>query len=118
MGIDTTARELTARKRLEDAHARRTSLEERWNSEKELVDQILALRDKLRQKTGSVEAPPADQTANDAERAKLLTELTALQSKLAAMQGESPLILPSVDEQAVASVVGDWTGISRWTHGP
>ena len=27
------------------------------------------------------------------------------------MQGESPLILPSVDEQAVASVVADWTGI-------
>ena len=27
------------------------------------------------------------------------------------MQGERPLILPSVDEQAVASVVADWTGI-------
>ena len=27
------------------------------------------------------------------------------------MQGETPLILPSVDEQAVAAVVGDWTGI-------
>jgi type VI secretion system protein VasG len=27
------------------------------------------------------------------------------------LQGEQPLILPSVDEQAVASVVQDWTGI-------
>jgi type VI secretion system protein VasG len=27
------------------------------------------------------------------------------------MQGEDPLILPSVDEQVVASVVADWTGI-------
>jgi len=27
------------------------------------------------------------------------------------LQGEQPLILPTVDEQAVASVVGDWTGI-------
>jgi type VI secretion system protein VasG len=27
------------------------------------------------------------------------------------LQGEKPLILPSVDEQAVASVVADWTGI-------
>ena len=31
--------------------------------------------------------------------------------KLTALQGESPLILPSVDEQAVASVVQDWTGV-------
>ncbi len=31
--------------------------------------------------------------------------------ELAAHQGEAPLILPSVDEQAVAAVVGDWTGI-------
>ena len=34
-----------------------------------------------------------------------------LERELAAMQGESPLILPSVDEQAVAAVVSDWTGI-------
>jgi type VI secretion system protein VasG len=27
------------------------------------------------------------------------------------LQGERPLILPSVDEQAVASVVADWTGV-------
>jgi type VI secretion system protein VasG len=30
---------------------------------------------------------------------------------LAQLQGERPLILPSVDEQAVGSVVADWTGI-------
>ena len=30
---------------------------------------------------------------------------------MSALQGESPLILPSVDEQAVGSVVQDWTGI-------
>ena len=28
-----------------------------------------------------------------------------------ALQGETPLILPSVDQQAVAAVVADWTGI-------
>ena len=32
-------------------------------------------------------------------------------AQLHALQGESPLILPSVDAQAVASVVADWTGI-------
>ena len=33
------------------------------------------------------------------------------EKELKEFQGESPLILPSVDEQAVASVVADWTGI-------
>ena len=41
----------------------------------------------------------------------MLAELKTLQAELAAHQGEDPLILPSVDEQAVATVVGDWTGI-------
>jgi type VI secretion system protein VasG len=38
-------------------------------------------------------------------------ELRKLQAELAAYQGENPLILPSVDAQAIAAVVGDWTGI-------
>jgi type VI secretion system protein VasG len=45
------------------------------------------------------------------EREKLLSELRGLQAQLAELQGERPLILPSVDAQAVASVVADWTGI-------
>jgi type VI secretion system protein VasG len=44
-------------------------------------------------------------------RARLLLELRGLQSELDQIQGDAPLILPSVDTQAVASVVGDWTGI-------
>ena len=34
-----------------------------------------------------------------------------LQQQLTELQGESPLILPSVDSQAIASVIADWTGI-------
>ncbi len=45
------------------------------------------------------------------ERSRLLERLRGLQKRLDELQGESPLILPSVDGQAVASVVGDWTGI-------
>jgi type VI secretion system protein VasG len=46
-----------------------------------------------------------------AEREALLTKLRGLQESLSTLQGHTPLILPTVDEQAVASVVGDWTGI-------
>ncbi|MDI3382279.1 type VI secretion system ATPase TssH [Xenophilus aerolatus] len=52
-----------------------------------------------------------DDGAAAPDRAALLAELHELQTKIHAVQGESPLILPSVDEQAVASVVADWTGI-------
>ena len=45
------------------------------------------------------------------ERAAALTELRARMADLAQAQGESPLILPAVDRQAVAGVVQDWTGI-------
>ncbi|WP_218511483.1 type VI secretion system ATPase TssH [Variovorax sp. dw_308] len=45
------------------------------------------------------------------DREALLKELHELQGKIAAVQGETPLILPSVDAQAVSSVVADWTGI-------
>jgi len=54
-------------------------------------------------------APPEAEPAVD--RAVLLEELKSLQHQLTQIQGESPLILPSVDAQAIASVVADWTGI-------
>ena len=47
----------------------------------------------------------------EASRDALLQELRAVQDKLVQLQGETPLILPTVDYQAVASVVADWTGI-------
>ncbi|MEA5124914.1 type VI secretion system ATPase TssH [Xanthomonas floridensis] len=45
------------------------------------------------------------------DRDTLLARLQLVQAELGALQGESPLILPTVDYQAVAAVVADWTGI-------
>jgi type VI secretion system protein VasG len=45
------------------------------------------------------------------ERDKLLGELKQLQEQLKQFQGETPLVFPSVDGNAIASVVADWTGI-------
>ncbi len=100
IGIDASARDASAREALAAERQRLVGLEARWGAEKELVDRLLALRAQLREA-----APDAP------ERAGWMEELKGLQVRLAEHQGENPLILPSVDEQAVASVVGDWTGI-------
>ncbi len=44
---------------------------------------------------------------HDALRAKL----HQLQEQLVEMQGDTPLVLPTVNAQAIASVIADWTGI-------
>lgn len=41
----------------------------------------------------------------------LVEQLRAVEAQLAELQGETPLVHPEVDENAVASVVADWTGI-------
>ena len=50
-------------------------------------------------------------TGGEAERQRLLDKLVGLKHELAQIQGDKPLILPTVDAHAVAAVVGDWTGI-------
>ena len=50
-----------------------------------------------------------DDTPIDAEALK--AEFTKLQDELVELQGDIPLVMPTVNESAVASVVADWTGI-------
>jgi type VI secretion system protein VasG len=122
VGIDIKDREIIATEKLAAEKERLIGLEDRWNVERELVKNILEIRAQLRALMGKVEGTDSDlEKAADAvmdsaitdpiSREQLLTDLKALQAKLHELQGESPLILASVDAQAVASVVGDWTGI-------
>ncbi|MBB5020139.1 type VI secretion system protein VasG [Chitinivorax tropicus] len=113
VGMDTEQRETHANNRLEVEQARLTDLEARWNAEKALVDRILVIRGQLRGQVGAVEGAAAVPAEGDQalDRDALLAELKTLQAELATHQGETPLILPTVDHQAVAAVVQDWTGI-------
>jgi type VI secretion system protein VasG len=114
-------------------------LEADWRKEKDLVDKVLELRGRLRAETGrpidemgqepsetdlseeasgaveekgaSGEGETAKSTLTEEERDAMMAELKPLTDQLKDVQGETPLILPSVDEQAVASVVADWTGV-------
>jgi type VI secretion system protein VasG len=118
IGIEVGARAHETEVALAAEKERLTGLEQRWNDERALVDELLALRAQLRdgaqpvEGTGSkLETAAAEPAQNEAERAALKEQLQAVQEKLTALQGETPLILPTVDYQAVAAVVGDWTGI-------
>ena len=108
VGVNTTERESTAqKKRTAEASTRRIG--SRWNEEKQLVEQILEIRSKLRGPTGKVEgtdskmehaaddmakkvsvqtenATPAPAPLTPAEREKLLAELGDLQPKLIALE--------------------------------
>jgi type VI secretion system protein VasG len=112
VGINVGDRGTKVEASLAECHERLKGLEERWATEKAIVDKVLALRAELREAGHPVDPPAAgDVEATPPDRESKLAELTALQAELAAHQGETPLILPSVDQQAVAAVVGDWTGI-------
>jgi type VI secretion system protein VasG len=106
VGMDTADRKAAAESSLATARTNLAALEERWKGEKGIVEQILSTQAALR-KAAAPGAPPA----NAEERTARLASLDKLQRDLARVQGESPLVIAGVDEQAVASVVSDWTGV-------
>jgi type VI secretion system protein VasG len=110
VGVDVAEREAAARDKLAVQQSRLQRLDAAWAEEKELVEQILALRAQF---LADGEAPDANESGqpDEAEQSAALAELKSLQARLSNLQGETPLILPGVDYQAVASVVADWTGI-------
>jgi type VI secretion system protein VasG len=115
-GFDAGPRRAAAESRHAAEKERLGVLEQRWQAERKLVDRILDLRRQLREgvsEDAAVKAAAALGPAGpcEAERERRLAELRDLQARLVHAQGDAPLILPSVDAQAVASVVADWTGI-------
>jgi type VI secretion system protein VasG len=120
IGLDTAERESAALEKMETETQRLQKLDERWESEKALVDKILGVRSALREKTGHADEPNGEAEHADApvvepdpgpDVSQLQTRLKGLMEELKELQGEAPLILPTVDSQAVAAVVADWTGI-------
>jgi type VI secretion system protein VasG len=117
-----------------DAQTELEALEARWNQEKELVEKILEIREKLvgatpqpappkpsdgddQAKTKKAPKKPPETSAPEAaevspeDREKLRGELEKLSNELQELQGEKPLMQVCVDSQTIAEVVSGWTGI-------
>ena len=107
IGIDASARRQRTARAIDDEQTRLALLQARHEGEKAVAGNILAIRAKLRAPSAEAGEPALTAT----EREHLLAELGPLQARLRELQGDSPLILPTVDAQAVASVVQDWTGV-------
>jgi type VI secretion system protein VasG len=87
------------------------TLTARWDQEKAIVAEIHQLHSQLDDgKTGQADADSkAGAAPADAER--LRAELGEAKRRLAEIQGEQPLVHPSVNAQAIAETVSAWTGI-------
>ena len=109
-------------RKIAERRERLAALEAAWTKERALVGEILALRGKITQQAGqppdapaSVDAtstPPAESPKPESEPAAIDGEtLRAKVGELGMIDPEKRMIYAHVDEQAVASVVSDWTGI-------
>lgn len=109
------------------------ALEKRWSSERELVQKIRSIREKLEQNAGVAHpsSPAAPNAATDVtsgaansgsatapgtsadgqDDAKLREELSKLNAELAQLQGETPLVRGFVDASIIGEVISGWTGI-------
>ena len=81
-------------------------LEEQWQREQDLVNRIRALHESL-----TAESEPTETGSDGKTPDEMKAELASLTSELETLQGETPLMRVTVDSQAIAEVVGNWTGI-------
>ena len=85
--------------RIAEANAQLDTLRARVKQERLLVDEIAQ----------ASTAPDAGE--DEAAQAARLDRRRKLEARLAALQGEAPLVHPRVDRDAVAAVVARWTGV-------
>ncbi|BCW90473.1 Protein ClpV1 [Alphaproteobacteria bacterium SO-S41] len=99
-GYTTGAKLEALGKDKEAATARVGELEVRLAAEKAAIEKIAGARDALVKKREAGESDTDEQTALD----------VALEESKTA-QGDSPMVFAAVDRDAVAAIVGEWTGV-------
>ncbi|WP_034996103.1 type VI secretion system ATPase TssH [Beijerinckia mobilis] len=99
LGADSAARLAEIDTAIAQARERLSTLEASWEKEKAIVEEICLLRN------------PATISQEDEAGREHRAKLDACLSELAALDPESRTVFAHVDEQSVAAVVSDWTGI-------
>ena len=103
--------ELAARR--DQTQSNLEALKQRWDKERSLVAAVRDTRAKIEAAVAG--AAPVSSSGAAAHPAfdlpQLREDLAALNSELAALQGETPLVAVNVDAQIVGEVISSWTGI-------
>ncbi len=95
-GLETQIGALT-----EEAEA----LEQRWQTQRDLVSQLIQVREQLLAEDTDEQAEPIS------EPDELRARAGALEQELAGLQQDAPLVHARVDARQIAEVIADWTGI-------
>jgi len=98
-----------AEKTKAETEARLEELNAKWESEKSLIAESRGLRDKIEGKPDAESGEVAE--LSDDDKAKLKQELAGIDEKLAAVQGQEPLMHVCVNGQAIAEIIANWTGV-------
>ena len=104
-------------KQIADLKETKTALEARWQNQKNMIDQIKKLKEKLDQKKLDLEKAEKEVDLEKAARLKygeipeVEKEIKALESQWKKIPPEERLLKEEVTEQDIASVVSRWTGI-------
>lgn len=104
-------------KELADLQEKHNALATRWNSEKEMIQNIQGMKQAI--ETSRNEADKAERNGNYEKVAelrygtinKLEKELAEAQRKLADMQGDKAMLKEEVYAEEIADIVSRWTGI-------
>lgn len=127
VGYDHESRRKEVLQKIDTTKSDLKILEENWQKEKGLVDEMLELRKSLRthgekvdnlsdtearaEKEDKQKTSESSSTSKDDSKDAMLANLKQIQVKLEKLQGENPLILPAVDANVIGAVISDWTGI-------
>ncbi|WP_250491296.1 type VI secretion system ATPase TssH [Caballeronia sp. INML2] len=101
IGLDSTDGVLSIQARIDTLRAEESALEADWKAQVAAAQALISARE-------AALAAHASETADDRPPPDALR---TLEQELRALQGETPLVFPEVDEAIVAEIVSDWTGI-------
>ena len=102
---------------LADRQERSSAMKAHWQQEKEAIDRIRALKSEIEQAKGEGERAAREgdlQRASEIQYGRipdLQRQLDGANEALAALQAEQKMLKEEVDEEDVAEVVSNWTGI-------
>ncbi|MDI9243990.1 type VI secretion system ATPase TssH [Marinobacter sp. CHS3-4] len=105
--VDLT-REAELVEKLEHLRTEASSLEQRWEDQRQLVSRLVDIRQQLL--AGDEVAEDQTPETNE-ETPDLKSEAGAIEQELAEMQADEPLVHARVDARQIAEVIADWTGI-------